>query len=141
MSLDIVNDLNWLAVIVATIAYFALAGAWFADPLFGRAWRRSIGWEQEPGSRLGAIYYAGPLVTCLVAVIAVAMLAEATGSDTLGEGLVLGMVLVVGLAGTVLFVTGVLDPKKPHPVTWFGITAGYHALGLAMTSMITAVWT
>jgi hypothetical protein len=43
MSFDILDDLNWLAVVVATAVYFVLAGLWFADPLFGRAWRQSIG--------------------------------------------------------------------------------------------------
>ena len=37
MSFDALGDLNWLAVIVAAIAYFALGAIWFAPPVFGKA--------------------------------------------------------------------------------------------------------
>jgi hypothetical protein len=49
MSFDVVDDLNWLAVVVATAVYYLLAAPWFADPLFGPAWRRSIGWDKRAG--------------------------------------------------------------------------------------------
>jgi hypothetical protein len=69
------------------------------------------------------------------------MLAEASRTDTFGEGIVLGLVTGVGIAGAVLFVTGIFDPKKPEPMTWFGITAGYHLVGLLIASVIVSVWT
>ena len=31
MSFDVLDDLNWLAVVVATAIYFGLAGLWFAE--------------------------------------------------------------------------------------------------------------
>jgi drug/metabolite transporter (DMT)-like permease len=140
MSFDVLDDLNWLAVVVATAIYFGLAGLWFAEPLFGPAWRRSIGWEKRAGERLGPGYYVGPLLTCLVAVISVAMLSEATGSDSFAKGLVLGLVVAVGVACSVLFVTGALDPQRPRPIVWFAITGGYHLIGLVIASLLIAVW-
>ena len=141
MGFDALGDLNWLAVSVATLAYYVLGAVWFAEPTFGKAWRRSIGWEMAEGRHLGTAFYVGPLITCLVAAIAVAMFAGATGSDTFTEGIVLGLSAGVGIAGAVLFVVGVLDPVKPQPLTWFGITAGYHLLGLVISSVIVSVWT
>jgi hypothetical protein len=140
MSFDVLDDLNWLAVVVATAIYFGLAGLWFAEPLFGPAWRRSIGWEKRAGERLGPGYYIGPLLTCLVAVLAVAMLSKATRSDSFAEGVVLGLVVAVGVACAVLFVTGALDPQRPSPIVWFAITGGYHLTGLVMASVLIAVW-
>jgi hypothetical protein len=49
MSFNVVDDLNWLAVVVATAVYYLLAAPWFADPLFGPAWRRSIGRDKRAG--------------------------------------------------------------------------------------------
>jgi Protein of unknown function (DUF1761) len=141
MRLSVLGDLNWLAVIIATIAYFALAAPWFAEATFGPVWRRSIGWDKAPAQRLGLSYYLGPLATCLGAVVAVAMLAEATRSTSFTEGIVLGLVVGVGVAGAILFVTGVLDPTKPRPVAWFGVMAGYHVLGLLIASVVVSVWT
>jgi Protein of unknown function (DUF1761) len=134
------DDLNWPAVVAATSVYYLLAGAWFADPLFGRVWRQSIGWDKRAGERLGAAYYVGPVLTCLIAVIAVAMLSEATGSDSFTEGLVLGFVVAVGVASAVLFVTGALDPRRPRPIVWFAITGGYHLIGLVTASLLIVVW-
>jgi hypothetical protein len=65
MSFDVVDDLNWLAVAVATAVYYLLAGPWFADPFFGPAWRQSFGWDKRAGERLGPGYDVGPLLTCL----------------------------------------------------------------------------
>jgi Protein of unknown function (DUF1761) len=140
MSFDVLDDLNWLAVVVATAFYYGLAAPWFAEPVFGPAWRQSIGWEKDPGERLGPRYYLGPLLTCLVAVVAVAMLSEASGSNSLVEGLVLGLVVAVGIACSVLFVTGALDPARPRPFAWFAITGGYHVVGLITASLLVAVW-
>lgn len=140
MSFDVLGDLNWLAVGVATLAYFAFGGLWFSTAAFGRQWQRAIGWEPAEGETPGPEYYIGPLITCLIATVATAMLAEATGTDTFAEGLVLGLVLGVGVAGAVLFVTGYFDPKKPRPATWFGVTAGYHLIGIVIAAITLALW-
>jgi Protein of unknown function (DUF1761) len=141
MTLSDLGDLNWLAVIVATVLYFALAGPWFAEATLGPAWRRSIGWDKAPGQRLGPAYYIGPLATCLVAVTAIATLADATGSTSVTEGIALGLVVGVGIVSAILFVTGALDPTRARPAAWFGIMAGYHVLGLVIASVIVSVWT
>jgi hypothetical protein len=141
MKLDVLGDMNWLAAIVGGIGYFALGAVWFMPATFGKAWQRAMGWEMPGDQRPGPALYIGPLITCLVATIAVGMLAEATGSDTFGEGIVLGLVTGVGIAGAVLFVTGVFDPKKPEPMTWFAVTAGYHLVGLLIASVVMSLWT
>jgi hypothetical protein len=141
MGFDVLGDLNWLAVILGGVAYFALGAIWFTPVTFGKAWQRSMGWEtseDQPGP--GPALYIGPLITCLLASIAVGMLARATGSDTFPEGIVLGLVVGVGISAAVLFVTGVFDPKKPQPMTWVAITAGYHLLGLVIASVIVSIW-
>lgn len=139
MSFDVLGDLNWLAVIVAAVAYFALGGLWFAQPVFGRAWIQSSGIPMPEGSP-GAAFYIGPFITCLVATIATAMLAEATVSNTFGEGIALGLVVGVGLALPLVFVTGMFDPNKPQPLTWFAISGGYHLVGLLIVGAVVASW-
>lgn len=140
MGFAVLGDLNWLAVLVAAVVYFALGGLWFTPAVFGNTWAKSMGWdsagEQKPGPEL----YIGPAITCLVATIAVAMLAAATQTNTFAEGIVLGLVTGVGLVGAALFVTGYFDPKKPQPMVWFAISGGYHLVGLLLASVILALW-
>lgn len=133
--------LNWLAIAVATLAYFALGGVWFLPGMFGKAWSRSMGWDMPEGAEgPGAAIYIGPLLTSLVASIALALLAEATRADGAGDGLILGLVVGLGIAGSVLLLTAVFDPKKPEPRTWFAITGGYHIAGLTLASVIISAW-
>lgn len=141
MSLDLLADVNWLAVVVATAAYFALGGLWFVPKVFGDVWMRSIGWEPGEDEQPGPEVFIGPLVTCLVASIALAVLAAATGASGVGDGVVLGLLTGVGIAGGVLFTTGYFDPIKPKPMVWFAVTGSYHLVGLLAAAIIISVWT
>jgi uncharacterized protein DUF1761 len=140
MSFDVLGDLNWLAFIVAAIAYFAIGAIWFANGVFGKAWQRAGGLQTPEGQRPGPAYIIGPAITCLIATLALAMLAEATGTTKFGQGIVLGLVTGVGIAAPIVAVTGLFDPRKPNPQTWLFISAGYHVVGLLVASVILAVW-
>ncbi len=141
MSLSVLGDVNWLAIIVAAVVYFGIGGLWYAPPVLGNAWMRAIGWKPAPDERTSnTTMYLAPLLTCLISSIAVAVLAEASGTNTFGEGLVLGLVVGVGIAAAVCFVTGFFDPKKPQPMVYAAITAGYHVVGLTVASAIIGAW-
>ncbi|HEV2778353.1 MAG TPA: DUF1761 domain-containing protein [Actinophytocola sp.] len=140
MSFSVLGDLNWLAVLVSAIAFFALGGLWYSNLLFGKQWTKAVGWEAPEGEKPPVTLYLMPLITCIVTTIAVAMLAAATGTDTFGEAIVLGLVAGVGLAGMALLVTGFFDPKKPQPMVWVAITSGYHVVGILIISIIMALW-
>ncbi|MGY0235692.1 DUF1761 domain-containing protein [Longispora urticae] len=141
MTFGVLGDLNWWAVLVAALAYFALGGLWFSVPLIAKPWIRAVGTDMTGGATPGPSYYIGPLITCSVSTVATAVLARATGTDTVAEGLVLGLVVGLGLAVAVLFVTGYFDPQKARPMVWVAITAGYHLVGLVLVAVILAVWT
>lgn len=85
-------------------------------------------------------FYAGPLLTCFIATAATAMLAAATATDTVAEGIALGVVEGVGIAAAIAFVGGIFDPHKPQPMVWFAIFAGYQLAGLVLAAVIVAVW-
>jgi hypothetical protein len=140
VSFDL-SAINWLPVIVGAIIYFALGALWFSNVLFARPWQRSIGWdpEQRPPAQ-NPMFYVVPLITYLVIAIAIALLAAASGTDTLGEGIVLGLVIGIGLAAMHSLGDAVFDPNKPSPYTWFAITATYHVVGILIVSVLVAIW-
>ncbi|MQA25388.1 MAG: DUF1761 family protein [Micromonosporaceae bacterium] len=82
----------------------------------------------------------GPAATSLLSVLALAMLTVATRTDTFAEGLVLGLVAAVGIAGSQIFLAGYFDPMKPQPMVWVAITGGYHVVGLMVSAVILALW-
>ncbi len=140
MTLDLLSDLNWPAVIVAAVAFFALGALWYAEPVFGKTWQRASNIQMPEGESFGPSFYIGPFITCLLGTLAVAMISAATGSDTLGEALVVGLVAGLGIAGSALFVTGYFDPQKPEPMLWVAIVTGYHLVGLTIAAVILALW-
>lgn len=142
MTLDTLGDLNWLAVIVAAVAYYALGAIWYSRPVLGNTWMASIGWEPDPddGPQMTAATIVLPIIAFLVAAIALGMLAVATGTDTLGEGLVLGLVVGIGIAAAITLTTAAYDPKSPKPMTWFWVTGSYHLVGLVIASAILGAW-
>ncbi|MGH2654288.1 MAG: DUF1761 domain-containing protein [Actinomycetota bacterium] len=139
MSFDVLGDLNWLAVIVATLAYFLLGAVWYAQAVFGKAWQRSGGMTVEPDQRPGAAFYIIPLITCFLMTLATAMIAATTGSSTVGDAIVLGLVVGVGFAAS-LSLLGSAFGNYPEPGTYFAITAGYHLVGLMGASLIVTLW-
>jgi hypothetical protein len=141
VSFDTLGELNWLAVIVGALIYFALGALWYMPAFLGRAWQRSIGWdESRTPPQTSPMTYVVPLLAYLVMATAVGLLAAATGSDTLADGIVLGLVLAVGLTLMHTLVDATFDPNKPEPWTWFAINGSYHALGLLIVSVIVSAW-
>ena len=66
----------------------------------GRAWMRSAGIEMPEGYRPNPMVFVVTFVAYLITAVATTMLARATGSETLGEGIVLGFVIAIGFALT-----------------------------------------
>jgi len=141
VSFDVLGDLNWLAVIVGAVIYFALGALWYSPMLFARPWQRSIGWDPErTPPEMKPTTYVVPFLAYLVMAVAVGMIAAAAGSDTLADGIVLGLVLGIGLSLMHTLVDATFDPNKPQPWTWFAINGSYHALGLLIVAVIVSAW-
>ena len=141
MDLDPLGHLNWLAVLVAAIAYFAIGALWYAPPLFGRIWADAGGLSMpERGERPSAAIYVTPLIGSILSAIALGVLARATGSDSLAEGIALGLVVAIGFAVPIAFVTAQFESQKPRPMTWGAINAGYHVVGTLIAAIVVATW-
>jgi hypothetical protein len=142
MSFDPLGDLNWLAVVVGTLAYFVVGAIWYSPFFLGKPWMKAAGMEPpaDGDATPGAAIFLGPLVFSFIATIATAMLAQATGSNTFGEGLALGIVVGIGYAGSILGVTAVFESNKPNAKVWGAISFGYHFVGLLASAIIVSVW-
>jgi hypothetical protein len=140
VTLDIAG-INWVGVIVATVVYFGLGAVMFAPftPI-GRAWVAASGYQSPTaGVSSGNAFYIVPALTSLVSVVATALLARATGTDTLGEGVTLGLVVGIGYAAVILLNTAAFEFAKPNRWMWGAIDATYHAVGLLLAAVILAL--
>jgi hypothetical protein len=141
MTFDVLGELNWLAVIVAAIIYFALGALWYSNVLFARPWQRAIGWDasQQP-PQMNPLTYVVPGLAYLVMAVATGMIAKATGTDTLGEGIVLGIITGVGFALALSLVGAFFTPNSPAPMTLFAITGAYNLIGFLILAVLISVW-
>lgn len=141
MTLDLAS-INWLAVIVATVIYFALGALWFAPQTpIGRAWVSASGYESPTtGAASSNVFYLVPAATTFVMVVVTALIAAATGTDTLTEGVVLGLLVGIGYAAMIVLTTAAFEFSKPRQWTWGVIDASYHVLGLMIAAVILALW-
>lgn len=133
---DHISHVNYLAVLVATVASFVLGGWWYSMSGFGRAWMAALGKTRD---ELGSPKLAMTLTffsTFLAAVI-LAILINALGDPSLYRGARLGFVLGVGIVATSLFSDSLFSGT---PFELFIIQAGYRVLLLTLMGGIIGVW-
>jgi hypothetical protein len=139
MTIDLAQ-VSWLGVIVGAAIYFFLGALWYSPPLFAKPWQAAIGWdESRQPPQTNPMTYVLPAAMYLIAAIAMAIIAAATGTDSISEGLVLGLVTGIGFALPMVGVEATFDPNKPKPMAWFLITVAYHLIGFAILGVTVAI--
>ena len=129
-------DLSWLAIGVATLAYYLLGALWFT-PLFGRAWDGATGHRRGRGERVGTAYYVVPLVSALLVTVAMGVLLG-VGPGRTSDALALGLVVGLGVAVAVS-VNNALTPNTPRPFVLGAVTGGYHLVGIVGVTLLLAL--
>lgn len=130
--------MNWLAVLVAALAYWFLGALWYSA-LFGKVW--ASGLEQQgvkilaPTKSQMMTKLLVTFVANLVAVHAIAYLLR--GASGAQAGATLGAVVGLGIAATTLAVAYSWESK---PLKNFVVDASYHLLGCVIAGVILAVW-
>lgn len=130
--LDAFAHLNWLAIVLAAVAYYILGAAWFT-PLFGEHWDRSIGHDRSQAATFSTGYYVVPLVSAVFVASAIGLILTALAAR-LGEALIVGLVIGAGVA--VVSINNALTPHTPRPYVLGVVTGGYHLVGIVVVSAI-----
>lgn len=126
-------DVNWLAVLVGTVAHQALGALWYAV-LFKDTWLRAMGMspEQIQAESPGVGMAFGALAS-LLSVTALALILTAIDEATPADGLLLGAVAGLGFVAAATFMNGFYEQKKPILSVLFG---AYYTLGLTIAGAI-----
>lgn len=130
----IVVELNWWAVLLATLVYFILGALWFT-PLFGKYYDLALGFGRQKDYKWPAIYYISPFVNSLVVSIATAMLVYLLKIELLVDAASLGLIVGVGYAGAISF-NNAVNPVTPRPLLYGAVTGGYHVVGITLIAML-----
>jgi hypothetical protein len=137
------SHLNYLAVIVCTLAYFIIGALWFSPVLFSKSWMAGHGISMPNSDadkarmrkempKMMAITF----LLCLIGTVAIAYLEAAFGINNWMTGCKLGL-----FAGIFVFITLALSymyTKKSFKLVL--IDAGYHIVSLIIVATILAIW-
>lgn len=132
-------DINWIAVLVGTLAYFALGALWYSPVLFSKRWISDLKLDvNDPKMKEGVpMIFGGSFVLMFVSSLAIAILAARMDLWGWMSGLKLGAICAVcfNAAGT-----GINYLYEKRPISLFLINAGYQILGCIIAGIIICMW-
>ncbi len=93
-------EINWLAVTIVALIYFAIHFFWYFPSAFGNLWLKLVGKEGEPKSKIiKETIIMIPLSFITVLVIDVVMIL--IGLSEIGPALLLSLLLWIGFVATI----------------------------------------
>lgn len=137
MILDLFGELNWLAILVATLAWFAFSAIWYSIPPLSKAWANAARVDTSGEGPPLALLFIPTLIGYFVTTVAIGLLVAATGADSLGDGLALGVVLGIGFGMVGALVSQVYESKGSSYFLINGLNA---VLAYAIVAAILSVW-
>lgn len=132
--MNILSELNWLAVAVGTVAYCAFCGIWHRQFVFGKKWEEAMGFKRPENWKETNIYYIAPLIACFVTTVALAILMKLTNATSFNDALTVGLLTGFGIAMAIVFTTAII-PTMKKPLLFGAITGSAQALGITIVTL------
>ncbi len=137
MIFDFFGDLNWLAIVVATIAWFAFSAIWYSIPPLSQAWAKAAGVDTSGDGPPLALLFIPTLIGYFVTTVVIGLLVAGIGADGLGDGIALGVVLGIGFGMVGALVSQVYEQKGGSYFLNNGVNA---VIAFAIVGAILSVW-
>src|SRR6185503_4835348 len=138
MNTEVFSHLNWLAILVAGVAYFALGAIWYSF-IFKNAWIKASGVNaNDPNMKKGvAQIMLTSLVLMIVASLGIALFLSKTGVTSWMTGAKVGLVAGVCFSATGICISYLYEKR---PMALHFINAGYNVVGCVVAGIILAIW-
>lgn len=139
MNTEIFSTMNWLAILVAAIAYFMLGAIWYSKALFGSKWAALVGLNMnDPDKSKGmAKMMVGTFLLILVTCIGIAFLVTRIDLSLLMSGVKLGLITGICFATTAVSISFIYESR---PTGLYFIDCGYHLVGHIAAAIILVLW-
>jgi hypothetical protein len=139
MGTEVFSHLNWLAVLVAAVAYFMLGALWYSKALFANTWIKTTGVNvNDPNAKKGvAAVMVMTLILEFITCIALAVIVERLGLSSAMSGLKLGLFTGICFSAVAVCISYMYQSK---PKVLSAIDSGYHIVGNIIAAIILCVW-
>lgn len=137
--MDIFNhlgEINWLAVIAASVAAFFLGGIWYSKKLFGARWMQEIGLTEDSTDKKHVTRtFVATFVLQFIAATALTVLigAESSWISGLYTGALIGL-LWIATAHAITYL------NEQRSMRLFLINAGFYVVQFAIMGAILGAW-
>jgi hypothetical protein len=129
---------NYVAVLVAAIAYWLLGAVWFGV-LFGKQWMALENITPEQASSMNPVApYVISFILNLVIAFVLAQLCGWRNANTAARGAALGILIWIGFLGPMTYTTYMYEMR---PKQLFAINEFYSLVGLCLMGAILGAWT
>ena len=137
MIFDFFGELNWLAIVVATIAWFAFSAIWYSVPPLSKAWQKASNVDMTAEGPPLASLFGPTLVGYFVTTIVIALIARAIGAIELVDGVALGAALGIGFGVVSAVVTQIYEQKGSSYWLLNGLNA---VIAYIIVAVIVTIW-
>jgi hypothetical protein len=138
MNTEVLQHINWLAVLVAGLAYFVLGALWYTV-LFGKQWRsynRAV--MNMPDAKKGATtIMIGSFILMLICAFGLSLIVTRLFLTGWQVGLKLGLLTGICFAGTAVSISYLYEKR---PLGLHLINIGYNILGNIIAAIIISCW-
>jgi hypothetical protein len=138
MCKSICCDLNFLAILVSSLGYFALGSLWYSPVMFGSAWLKLVNINMKKPDKNEMIRLFGTtFILIVISAIVMDYFILMFGVKDLIGGAWIGFLAAIGFVATTIGVTFMYEGK---PLKLFLIDTGYHFAGFLILGAILGVW-
>lgn len=134
--LELLQSLNYWAVLTGTAVYFFLGALWYSV-LFSNLWMKLRGITEQDIGDPNPVIFIWTFLLQLVAVVSLALFLSAMNVTSLSAGAITGFGAGAGLVFTLSGTTGLFS-RTSLPLHL--VDNGYHVLGLTLAGSILGAW-
>ena len=131
---------NYLAIVVAALAAFALGALWYSPLLFAKQWVKAHGYSEaqlQAMQKKAPKAYGVSLACFVVLAFALAVLLNISHITAVLAGVKLGLLCWAGFAATLGLTAHVYSDK---PIAAYLIDAGYQLVYFLLMALILVAW-
>jgi len=129
-------EVNWLSVIVASVAAFLIGGLWYSPLLFSKPWQKELKLSDDEikNSNMALIFGLTFFLNIIGAVVLDLLIGK---ESTLVSGLISGLIVSIAWIATSLGINYLFSRKT---FKLFLIDAGYFIVFFAVMGAILGAW-
>jgi hypothetical protein len=136
--MDYINELNWIAVLVASLAAFASGAIWYSEAVFGKAWMKAVGLTRKDTEKANMPQTMGlSFVATIISAVSIGVLVQVLDLTTALQGASFGIMVAVGILSTNKLMMAQFEMRS---IGYSVLTLGGDVVALGIMGAILAVW-